>query len=468
MEKKFLITSLSKKGFGRAIEENSQVKTILEVPHSLPGDEITAFLYKKRKGKRKGRLLSIDKPSTSRNEPTCPHAFICGGCTLHCLAYEKQLEEKQKRVLNLFQDYFIQRPFELFPISPAKQQWEYRNKMEFNFSENKAGTKFLGLMIASANRFVFNITKCHLASVWFSEIVDLVRGWWEKTGLSAYNGITNEGHLRSLTLREGKNTGDKMIILTVSGNPDYRIDPLLLNDLVKKLTDHLGKDKLSIYLRVWTCQKGTPSTIQDSLLFGMENIYETMSIAYQNQIKTMRFAIGPSSFFQPNTHQAEKIYNQAIAFATPSQTDIVYDLYAGVGSIGMAFSYFVKKVIAIELNAEAIEDAKKNCAQNHITNMQAIAGDVKQILQDIRNQSGEITADIVIVDPPRAGLMADAIDQIALLNPSKIIYISCNPETQKLDAEQLFEKGYAIQKMMPVDQFSQTMHIENIALLTKI
>lgn len=379
---------------------------------------------------------------------TCIHFPGCGGCTLQHLSYADQLQQKQEQI----KAYFAFAPESIRPIIACKDPWRYRNKMEFSFSQNKAGEKFLGLILKKSRGKVFHLHECLLCSSWFSETVAQVRLWWESTPLFAYNFRSGQGTLRSLTLREAQKTGQRLVMLTVSGNSTFAPHRDHLASFVKAIDD----PDCSIFLRIQQCIPGTPTQFYEIHLSGPTHIEEELVV----QGQTLRFKISPTSFFQPNTFQAEILYTQALELVHLTPQSHLFDLYCGTATLGMSMASHVKKVTAIELNPHAVFDAKANAELNHISNLEVICGDVGKVLE----KYPKISCDLAIIDPPRAGLDPLALAQLALLNPSQILYISCNPETQAQNIAQL--KGYTVKVVQPVDQFPHTAHIENLVVLS--
>ncbi len=426
----------------------------LEVAHSVPGDSLRVEWRKKRYDPQKGRLLEILTPSPERTAPLCSHAGVCGGCCWQQVRYEAQLQEKMKRVGEAFENRF---PIE--PIVPCENPFGYRNKMEFSFSQNGAGTKFLGLMIAQAEPYVFNLSECHLGPSWFAHAVQCVRQWWETTSLQAYHPPKDTGSLRYLTLRHAVRTGEKMAVLNVSGHPDFAPSQENLRGFVQAI--NTAAQDVAIFLRIHQTKKGRPTQFFEMHLGGTDHILEKMHI--RNRV--FSFKISPISFFQPNTLQAEKLYEMALDALSPSS--IVYDLYCGTGTLGMAASSLAQKVIGIELSPEAVLDAEDNIRRNQIHNMSLHQGDVGQVLSRLTAEPSFVRPDAVIVDPPRAGLDAPALHHLKILQPKKIIYISCNPLTQAENIKELLGAGYQLKRLRPIDQFPHTYHIENIAFLER-
>ncbi len=257
------VSAFSEKGFGLGhLLTPSKAFAKVEIAHAIPGDRVKINLQRKRKGIKKGKLLEILTPSFDRTDPKCPHARLCGGCTWQQMDYKAQLRHKEKIVLDSFRS--LLKEGTALPIIPAENPWHYRNKMEFTFSENAAKTRFLGLMIAHAASYVFNLEECFLANPWMSQVVNRVRDWWQELPLLAYRLQNNTGHLRHLTLREGMRTGEKMIILTVSKNPAYPFESFFQDSFVKTILKHFIAEEhsaLSIVLREQKIAKGFPTEI---------------------------------------------------------------------------------------------------------------------------------------------------------------------------------------------------------------
>lgn len=422
----------------------------IEVAHTLPGDTVLVDWKKKRRPPQKGRVLEILEPSMDRVDPICPHATVCGGCCWQQMAYPAQLREKEKRVQKIFQ-------VPVSSIIPCETPFGYRNKMEFSFSENKAGTRFLGLMIAQAEPYVFNVSECHLCPPWFSAVLNSVRSWWENSGLKAYFPPADAGTLRYLTLRHAFRTGQKMAVLNVSGNPEFAPSKADLETFVSAV--RAVESDISIFLRVHQTKKGRPTQFYEMHLYGADHIVEELELNSQ----VLKFKISPASFFQPNTLQAEKLYKAALSHL--KEPKVVYDLYCGTGTLGMAAAQIAKQVIGIELSPESVLDAEENLRRNGISNMTLFQGDTGKVLTRLMSEPGFVRPDAVIVDPPRAGLDPLALHHLKTLKPQSIIYISCNPLTQVENVKELESAGYVLKKLQPVDQFPHTYHIENIAFL---
>ncbi len=453
------ITRLNTDGRGVGFFQKEGVPHLskAEVLGALPGEEVIATLGAKKRSLYQAKIKTLITASPDRVIPKCPHVPLCGGCSLQHLAYASQIKRKQEYIEGLFSSFNAL----LHPIIPCAAPFAYRNKMEFSFSQNKEGEKFLGLILAGSKGRVFNVKECYLPSSWFAKTLDDVRLWWEKSGLQAYYMHRDEGSLRTLILREGKRTGDKMVMLTVSGNPAFALSHEQVKQFVEVVRESVPSENLSIFLRIQQAIKGSPTQFYEMHLFGPDHIKEELHLNVFSKALKLTFKISPTSFFQPNTFQAEILYSRALEMLGLENIETIFDLYCGTATLGMAASSFVKKVIGIELNPHAVFDAEANKELNQIENVEILQGDVGKVLKDL-----QIKPEAVIVDPPRSGLDALALSHLIALNPKKILYISCNPATQVENIKVLIEAGYCLKELQPVDQFPHTQHIENIAVLT--
>ncbi len=287
--------------------------------------------------------------------------------------------------------------------------------------------------------------------------------------MEAYHLGRNTGALRTLTLREGQRTGDRMVMLTVSGNPQYSIQRKHLESFVSILREAIepvGPDQqLSIFLRIQQIAKGSPTQFYEMVLYGPDHIREMLHLErLDGKLQTLKFRISPTAFFQPNTLQAERLYSRAIQLTQAQKNARVYDLYCGTGTLGLCMASQVKEVIGIELSPESVIDARENIKLNHLSNVSIRQGDVGRMLSLLLEDKQ--IPDVVMVDPPRAGLDARAIEHLLALKAPTLTYISCNPATQTSNLESLIKGGYQLKAVQPVDQFPQTIHVENILVLT--
>ncbi|NGX41807.1 MAG: 23S rRNA (uracil-C(5))-methyltransferase RlmCD [Chlamydiae bacterium] len=467
------IVKYSKKGNGIGyFERQDGTEWPVEVSFAVPGDKVRAMLLRKRRGIYQSRLEEILHPSSDRIPPRCKHFGLCGGCRWQQVSYEMQLKNKQEFVLRCFGDLLTDE-VEVRGILPCASQWHYRNKMEYSFSSDAAKNNYLGLMMDASKGRVFHLSECHLPNPWFVEAVNAVRQWWNEFGLDAYHVRRNSGSLRTLTLREGQRTGDRMVNLTVSGNPAYALKKQHLESFVAFVRDAVEpvdpEKKLSIFLTIQQVQKGQPTQLYEMHLYGAEHIREILYIKTDpaEEPQPLKFSISPSAFFQPNTEQAELLYSIALRMGVIPKSAVVYDLYCGTGTLGICVANRAEQVVGIELSPESALDARSNASENGLDNVTILTGSVHEKLAEIQEEELFPPPDIVMVDPPRPGLDPASIKHIIALNPPKIIYISCNPATQAENIAEFVKAGYRLQAVQPVDQFPHTVHIENIAVLSK-
>lgn len=452
-EKIVLTDSLSPKGRGCVSSQK------LDVIGALPHEEVLIQPAGRKKGRNQAYLREVITPSADRVEPRCSHVPDCGGCVFQQMDYFAQLDEKEAIVQKHFAPLIEKEKPEIRPILGCEDPWRYRNKMEFSFSENREGEKFLGLMLAGSRGRVLNLKECYLVSEWFTETLGKIRGWWENTSFSAYNHNNDTGHLRCVTLREAKQGTGKMVMLTVSGNPQFA----LKKTQVQAFVDLLKGEGVSLFLQVHQIAKGRPTQFFEMLLDGPDHITETLHIELdEEEVHTLNFKISPTSFFQPNTLQAQKLYSEGLQMLSQLEGALVFDLYCGGATLGLTAAKKAKKVVGVEINPHAVFDAGWNQEVNEIQNFSIHRGDVGSCLEKMDEKP-----DVVIVDPPRAGLDERALRELLRFDPKEILYISCNPKTQAANCTELVEKGYRLKAIQPVDQFPHTIHIENIVLLEK-
>ena len=454
---------------------------VLFVPMCVPGDVVDVQVTKKKHSFMEGRVERYVSLSDIRCAPRCKHFGECGGCKWQMLPYEEQLRYKQQQVAdNLTRIGKLPLP-EMSPILGSKHIYEYRNKLEFSCSDKKwvswdavkaAGgldnidTSYgIGFHITGAFDKVLDIEECHLMSDINNEIRNSVRKWAKERGLTFYNERTHTGWLRSLILRSNIH-GEMMLTVVFAEKNDE-----MQNELLRLLHEQFTEIKALL----WVLNTKFNDTINDlevNVFYGADHIIEEM--------EDLHFKVGPKSFYQTNTEQAYELYKvvRGLAFAGPAERElpVVYDLYTGTGTIAQFVAAKAKKVIGIEYVPEAIEDAKENARLNGINNCLFFAGDMKRILTpDFISQHGR--PDIIITDPPRAGMDEEVVQTILAAAPERIVYVSCNPATQARDLAMLcgtaedYADGtvrYRITAVQPVDMFPHTQHVENVVALEKI
>lgn len=443
------VSELSDKGLGIATLQSGKV---CHVVNTLPQERAYVRIIGSRKRRFLAEIVDLIEKSADRQNPKCPHFTSCGGCTTQHMSYDKQLQYKFDRIKKLFSSH---PSITIQPII-ASPPWHYRNKMEFTFSQNKDNARFLGL-IGKTSRRTIHLSECSIAPIWTSEALRITFDWWSNNELSAYFSLGNRGLLQQLYLRESPSTGDRMIIIQVNGfESGYEDELAALEALFHQyLTPSQGS--LSLVLRKKFIQKGSPTYHEEILLSGNGFLREKL-ILDNNVSYTIK--INPDAFFQPNTHQSHIIYAQALKMASLDPQAVVYDLYSGIGSIGLLAASFAKAVYAIESNPAAIAAAKENAIINGVNNIHFLEGDVAML-----SQIKLPHPDVIFLDPPRSGIEEKALAHIIALKAPSVIYISCNPATQVRDIAHFIQAGYTLQHVQPIDQFPHTMHVENIAYL---
>lgn len=470
-------------GIGRIKQDEKSFAVFVE--DTVPGDEVKIRIGGKKKQYAIGYLEELIKPSPQQIKPRCqhfskqmhvpPNKQNCGGCSLQYLTYEDQLTIKEQHVRDAI-TRIGELPADLvLPILGCNEPWYYRNKMEFSFSRDKDGVLCLGLHQKRRHHDVVELTECFLMAPYIGPFVTVVRDFmreWERTTQSPLN------YLQSLVIREGKNTGEVMVnLVSENGTPPFLEEfEVLVKDFFAKLPDIAQPDtKLSptrqtiirlcsIYSTEITNQKGQPKQISERLVWGAATINEVLYLGLENESKlALTFAIAPSAFFQPNTQQAQLLFSLARKAAALTGNEVVYDLYCGAGTIGLSCANQAAKIIGVELNPSAIENALANAQNNNITNAHFIAGNVLKVVDTFEDKPH-----VVMVDPPRSGLEPAVIEKIVELNPQRIVYISCNPTSLARDLKIFAQNNYKIHPIQPVDMFPQTYHIECVTSLEKI
>ena len=439
---------------------------VVFVPYVVPGDVVDLQVRRKKNKYAEAVAVNFHEYSPKRAVPFCQHYGVCGGCKWQCLSYEDQIKYKQKQVTdNLTRIGKVELP-EISPILGSEKTEFYRNKLEFTFSDKrwlteeevKAEVKYdqmnaVGFHIPGAFDKVLAIEKCWLQDDISNQIRNTIRDYAYEHGLAFYNIRNHEGLLRNLMIRTSS-TGELMVLLQVRVSADKDLDE------TKKLLAHVADNFPQITSLLYVVNNKCNDTINDldvEVFKGNDHIFEEM--------EGLRFKVGPKSFYQTNSEQAYNLYKVTRDFAGLTGDELVYDLYTGTGTIANFVSRKAKKVVGIEYVPEAIEDAKVNSAINGITNTLFYAGDMKDMLtQDFINEYGR--PDVIITDPPRAGMHNDVIDVILFAEPKRIVYVSCNPATQARDL-QLLDAKYKVMAVQPVDMFPHTHHVENVVLLEK-
>lgn len=434
---------------------------VIFVENTIPGDEVDVLLQKNKKDWAEGIALHFHKYSDLRIKPFCQHFGVCGGCQWQMLPYEQQLKYKQQQVTdNLQRIGKVELP-EMMPIIGAEQTARYRNKMEYTFSNKRfllaeelhnplisPDEDVAGFHARGYFDKVVPIIECHLQDEPTNFIRLALLEYAKAQGLSHYDIRNHTGYLRNLLIRI-TTTGEIMVNIVV-GYEDKKVLFPLLEFIQKKFPEIT-----SLLYTVNTKKNDSLFDLQPQIYYGKDYIIE--------KVEEFKFKISPKSFFQTNTAQGEKLYQVTSSFAELNGTQTVYDLYCGTGSIGIFVSKLSKKIIGVEMVEDAIKDAKENARLNHLDNAEFFSGDVIEICNDtFFNDHGK--PDVIITDPPRAGMHEKLVKKLLDIAAPVIVYVSCNPATQARDLALLNEK-YCVTKIQPVDMFPHTLHIENVVQL---
>jgi 23S rRNA (uracil1939-C5)-methyltransferase len=429
----------------------------------VPGDIVDVQVTKKRKSYLEAKPIKIHEYSKERSEPFCSHFGVCGGCKWQNMDYKYQLKYKEKQVVDQFTRIGHLEVKDWYPILAAPSSQFYRNKLEFTFSNRKWLTieqiqseeefdnrNGLGFHIPGAFDKVVDLEKCYLQADPSNAIRDFIRDYTHKNEYSYFDLRAQEGLMRNLIIRS-TSIGELMVIVVFFENDKTKIETLLaaLKETFPAITSLMyvinEKKNDSLFDQEIECYAGNDFIVE--------------------QLGDLKFKIGPKSFFQTNSEQAKSLYSNAIEFASIRKDDLVYDLYSGTGTISCILAQKAKKVIGVEQIEEAVFAANENAKINNIDNTVFVAGDTKDVLNPrFFKQHGK--PDVIVVDPPRAGLHEKVVNEIIAASPDRILYISCNPATQARDLA-LMKEHYSIEKVQAVDMFPQTHHVENIAYLKR-
>lgn len=449
------IVDIAEEGKGVAKQDD----LVMFIEHAVPGDLVDVELFRKKKSFAEGRLVSVKEPSEHRVEPFCPHFGTCGGCKWQHMDYNAQLVFKQQYVENALRRLGKVDTSSLEDILPSEKTDYYRNKLEFTFSNKRWLTSIdqefapeemnaLGFHVPGRFDKILDIDHCFLQQDPSNDIRNSVRDYAIKNKISFYDLRAHEGALRNLIIRTSS-TGEVMLIVVFAYPNQAQID-LLMGYIHEKFP--------ALASLLYIVNQKRNDTIFDQEIYtyaGRDFIYEEM--------EGLKFKVGPKSFYQTNSRQAYELYKITREFAGLSGEELVYDLYTGAGTIANFVAKSARAVVGVEYVPSAIEDAKINSQINDINNTEFYAGDMKDVLTtDFVAQHGR--PDVVITDPPRAGMHIDVVYRILEMEAAKIVYVSCNAATQARDLE-ILQKKYDVARIKPVDMFPHTQHVENVVLL---
>jgi 23S rRNA (uracil1939-C5)-methyltransferase len=420
---------------------------VVFVRRGLPGDTVRARVTKVKRGFAEAVAEDVVVPGAPRVEAPCAHYPACGGCRFQDLAYEEQVAQKEAQVRDALVRLgaFAEPPLE--PIVPAASVFHYRNKLEYSFAPGPEGIA-LGFHRAGRWDEVIDVERCWLTTELGNGIRNAVKAWAREERLEPYDQETQTGYLRHLVVREGRNTGQALVQLVTA--PGERFDTGYFVDVLRRFPE-----VRSVHWAV----NDTPAEVTNlptQLLWGDDAIEE--------ELLGLRFRIRPGAFLQTNTEMAERLYALAREFAALTGRETVYDLYCGTGTIGLTLARDALTVWGVEVSEESVACAIENAELNGIGNAAFFAGNVGQSIEELQERAGP--PDVVVVDPPRAGLAGKALRRTGALQASRVVYVSCNPTTLASDLRTLHDDfGYALRRVRPVDMFPHTPHVESVSVL---
>ena len=433
---------------------------VVFVKEAVPGDVVDLQVFRKKGRYMEARVVHYHQLSDQRTEAFCQHFGVCGGCKWQHLPYDRQLYYKQQQVVDAFRHIAGVEIPDAMPILASDPTTLYRNKLEYTFSNRRwllddeaksevdlEHTNALGLHVPGRYDKVVDLETCYLQGYPTNELRNFLREKALELGVSFYDHKSNEGLMRNLIIRT-TTLGEVMVILSV------QFDVPEVYELLEAVKNEFPD--LTSLMYVINPKKNETLYDQEILTYaGRDHIFE--------ELEDLKFKIGPKSFFQTNSYQALRLYQVTRDFAGLTGNEILYDLYTGTGTIANFMASGASQVVGIESVPESIEDAKINSSLNGIDNTSFFAGDMKDIFSDaFIRENGK--PDVIITDPPRAGMHAHVVEQILKIAPKRIVYVSCNPATQARDVE-LLARSYKVARIQPVDMFPHTHHVENVALL---
>lgn len=456
--------------------DKQRKRYVVAVRKAMVGDRVRAILESRRRGHYAARLDAVLTPAPGRTAPRCPHfgrreepGRGCGGCTLQALDYPAQLEVKGDLVRREMAARGLDEGL-VAPVRGADAPWGYRNKMEFTFGDDRERRFALGLFPTGWHNEVIALETCHLVSEVTAGLVPRVRAWAEARGLSAYRPRDDAGFLRQLTVREAKRTDERLVELVTSTDEvvDTVDGPRPASDVARELlaavtafAEELGGRVTSAWWTRHVAVAGQPTRLDSTLVAGAPVFHDELRLPDGSHL---RFGIHPRAFFQPNPRQAEVLVAEVLARLGRPRT--VLDLYCGTGTLALCVARTAEHVVGIELVADAIDNARVNAAANGLDNVSFLVGDVGEVLAAHEDAPWRAEVDAVIVDPPRAGLMPKAVEQLVAIAPPLIVYVSCNPRSLARDIAAFAQAGYVVEgAIQPVDLFPHTYHVEDVVAL---
>ena len=421
------------------------------IKDAVIGDVVRARAMKMKKNYGFARLMEILTPSAARVEPRCPVARQCGGCQLQAMSYEEQLKFKERKVKNhlLRIGKFREDEIHMLPIMGMEEPWRYRNKAQFPFGMDKNGNIVAGFY-AGRTHDIIECGDCLLGAEENKDILDIIKGFMRDHNIRPYDETAHKGLVRHALIRKGFHSGELMVCLVINGK-----DIPLKEQLVEELCRIKGMTSISYSIN----QEKT------NVIMGKEivNLYGPGYIT--DNIENVTYQISPLSFYQVNPVQTEKLYGTALEYAGLTGSETVWDLYCGIGTISLFLAQNAKKVYGVEIVPQAIEDARRNAALNHITNAEFFTGKAEEVLPE-QYAKNKVYADVIVVDPPRKGCDQVCLDTILKMAPKRVVYVSCDSSTLARDLRYLADGGYEVEKVRCCDMFGQSCHVETVVLLS--
>lgn len=426
------------------------------VAGAVPGDLVRTSVTKVKKNYAEARLEDILEPSPERRRPECPHFGNCGGCRWQSLEYSAQLKYKEQQVRESLEKLGGLEGFELQSIRGMEDPWRYRNKVEFSLGAGEDGSTVIGFHPPGRWDTVLPLTQCLLAPEATEGLRTVVEKWARESGLSPWDAREERGFLRHLTVREAHSTGEILISLTTSG-PNLPGSEKLVEGIRTAYPQTAG-----VLHSVNEGAAGIANHIPYTTLWGRPHIYE--------ELDGLRLKVSIDAFLQTNTRMSSVLYGLIAEAADLSGREVVWDLYSGIGSIGLYLARDAESVLGIEMVPAAVADSRENAALNGIESAHFLEGNARPVLKEILEGSknvptSRVQPDVVVLDPPRGGLAKKVIARVATAAPARIVYVSCNPATMAANLQQFAELGYPLQRVTPVDMFPHTPHIEAVGLL---
>lgn len=432
------------------VSVDGEEKSVI-VKNGIPGQKIRFVVNKMRKGKAEGRLLEVlEKSPLEERAPVCSIFPACGGCMYQTMPYEKQREMKEQQVKEIL-DGAIKGDYVFEGVKESPKEFAYRNKMEFSFGDEfKDGPLSLGLHKKGSTYDVLTAVDCKLVHEDMTKILSCVLEYFRARGASYYKKMQHVGYLRHLLLRRGDATGEILVNLVTTTQEEWDLKPLV----TELLSLHLEGKIVGILHILNDSLSDVVQSDETRILYGQNFFYE--------KLLGLEFKVTPFSFFQPNSKAAEVLYRTVRDYIGNIEDMTLYDLFSGTGTIGQILAPVAKEVIGVEIVEEAVAAANENARHNGLTNCKFLAGDVFQVLDEIEEKP-----DVIVLDPPRDGIHPKALPKILDYGVDKIVYISCKVTSLARDLEMMQARGYRVEKVVAVDQFVHTVHVETVALLVK-